>query len=180
MINLLSVQDKKTAKKESLRRFIVVLGSGFLLLILIKITLSLSLFSYLVFLEKNMSDQLISVEKLAQLKTIDKLETEAKEINRLLSILQNAQEKSHIFSDNVSQVLEILPSSVKINSFRFKKNNDEPKPEITLMGEAATRTGLLIFVEKLEANIRFKKVTLPVSNLLTNKDIDFSITIELR
>jgi len=180
MINLLPIQDKKNIKKEFLRRFIVVLSVCLLLLIVTKIILSLSLFSCLTFLEKNLNEQLISVEHLARLKTIDKLEAETKEVNQLLSVLQNAQEKSHIFSDNVSQILEILPSSVKINSFYFEKNDNKPKPKITLGGEAITRTGLLSFVEKLKSNIRFKEVTLPVSSLLTERDVDFSITIELR
>ncbi|MBU1091623.1 hypothetical protein KKA27_02065 [Patescibacteria group bacterium] len=178
MINLLPTQDKKLLKKEFLRRFIVVLGSCFLMLVLTQIILLLSLLFYLVSSEKNLNDQIASTGNLVELKAIDKLEAETKEINDLLSSLQKTQERTPLFSDSISEILKILPPSVRISSFLFEKGPS--KSNIVMGGESTTRDDLLIFVEDLKSNVYFKEVAIPVSSLLAEKEVDFSIAVELR
>ncbi|MCF7836044.1 MAG: hypothetical protein K9M15_02900 [Candidatus Marinimicrobia bacterium] len=176
MINLLPSQNKKLAKKETTRRFFVVLSFSFLILLLIKILFSLSIFSYLVIMEKTIENQLSSTEKIAQLKMIEKLENDATEINNTLFALETIGEKSHLFSKDLEEIIEVCPSSVSINTLSLEAGENT---KITFGGKAKTRNNLLDFFEKLKLNNRFKEVVLPVSSLLAEKDVDFSIAIEI-
>jgi len=181
MINLLPTKHKKLVRKEILRRLIVVLGGGLLTLMMIEILLSFSLFFYTDFLAEGLSDQLTSSEELAELKEIEELESRAKKMNDFFINFQNKQKEKGMISEGVSEILNILPPSIKINSFFFEeREKDISYLTVVIKGVAATRNDLLAFVEGLKSEDSFGDVLLPVSNLLTERDVDFSVTINFR
>ena len=51
---------------------------------------------------------------------------------------------------------------------------------IAIRGRASTREELIAFVRLLEVDPIFTKVTSPISNLISNGDIDFSISLKIK
>jgi len=60
------------------------------------------------------------------------------------------------------------------------KSNAQKTDEFSLQGTAQERDALLTFVKKLEDSRDFSKVVSPVSNLLAERNFNFSLILELK
>lgn len=118
------------------------------------------------------------------------------EINQFLSTLDISSTTSYIRSLNttlniVNETLEypklvpVLDSILakRTSNIRFKginySVNSSDSAVITLSGIGSTRESLVSFTKSLEQIESFKKVDLPISNLAKDKNIDFSISINI-
>ena len=83
-------------------------------------------------------------------------------------------------STSFSKVIEDIESAkgegIVIKSYSFNRKNTGISP-IVVTGDAKTRAQLSAFRDALEMNPYFKTVTLPLSDLAKDSDIEFSITI---
>jgi len=181
MINLLPLQSKKLVKKELLRRFTLFFGLAFsFLLIVATILFSVSWF-FLDSVLENLNDQGTSVRELAERKKLENLESEIVDLNGLLELLRQGEEKSLIVTDSILNTISFLPSSVTITSFLFDFGKCEGCVfKMVPSGHAENRVDLIKFVNDLEESGYFKKVELPVSGLLKERDINFLMTLELK
>lgn len=173
MINLLPMKYKKAAQKEFLRRFIAVFGLGLLVLVITELLFSLGLLFSASSSFESFERQTTFSEEMANLKKLDELEMKMRDLNHLLDLCQKEEENLQIISDDISYVLDILPPSIKINSLLFQNE------QLSLFGHADIRGDLLSFVDKLETVSSFEKVESPISNLLVENDIEFSLVIKL-
>lgn len=178
MINLLPPKDKSTIRKEFLRRYFNVVGLGVLLLIFVEVIFSFILFFFVGSFSKSVEDQLETTKNVANSKNLEEMETKINGINGFLSAIEEEKNSVSDITGNIERILDILPESISLESFSF-----EPQ-KILIGGHSEKRGDLLDFTEDLEkidcAGVRcFLKATLPVSNLLQEKDFDFSLTVDL-
>lgn len=78
----------------------------------------------------------------------------------------------------INELAEASGGDVTLSNFGYTRRFGEEDSAFTISGNAQTREGLLSFRSLLEANERITDVTLPVSSLAKDRDIDFSIEIE--
>jgi len=78
-------------------------------------------------------------------------------------------------SDFIDQILIEKNVGVRITSFSWTKSKN--KVTLSVRGVAATRQALIAFEDRINASGHFVDVVLPVSNLATDKDIDFQIKL---
>lgn len=67
---------------------------------------------------------------------------------------------------------------ISIQKFYYEKS--ENKEILNIFGTALTRDALVAYEKKLQENDFFEKVSLPVSDLAQNKNIDFSISLSVK
>lgn len=178
MINLLPQKDKNIIKREILRRYINILGLCFCFLFFVEIAFSLVALFFSVSFSKNLNDQLITTKNVANSKNLEVLEEEINKVNNRLLSIEVSENLAANITGNISKILDIQPDSIKIESFSFESK------KILLRGHSETRNGLLGFIEDIEridcADAScFPETTLPVSNLLEEKDFDFSLSISM-
>jgi|TARA_Y100000310_G_scaffold342803_1_gene447519 hypothetical protein len=101
------------------------------------------------------------------------------------TVLREAREKVSILSDLESQaplqtvlpkILEYKPRSISITSI-FYDFRVSAGATIAVRGEAENRDDLIAFSKRLERDVVFANVELPVSNLAKENDITFSLTL---
>ncbi len=78
----------------------------------------------------------------------------------------------------IDDVLSKKISGIKIDSIYFAVNN-ENTAVLNINGIGSTRESLVSFAEKLKETSYFKNVNLPISNLAKDKNIDFTISINI-
>jgi len=177
MINLLPPEYRKIIEREFFRRYLVVFGLFFILLACAEIIFALVLFSRLDTSLLEYGEELSITRKMSDTKKLETLEIKVDELDNLLSNYRETSGKMELFSVAITEILEASGSSVEINEFTFGKSGDISKAVI--MGNAATRDSLLSFIARLKNKRSFEKVESPVSNLLKNADVNFSISMDL-
>jgi len=78
------------------------------------------------------------------------------------------------------EILESRPAGVYITSFSYDiipKKGSATSPGITISGTAEDRTELLSFVESLNKDKSFSSVDLPISNLISDTNVPYTINI---
>ena len=76
----------------------------------------------------------------------------------------------------ISAILGNKPEAVKIEIISFDKLAKIPK--VSLQGKSPRREELLTFIENMEKEKLIKKVHSPITNILRDKDIEFSLIVE--
>ncbi len=79
-----------------------------------------------------------------------------------------------VTADTLSAITSHVVAGVRIQKIVFGKT-EEGKTSISVAGIADTRAGLLSFAEALKADATFEGVTLPVSQLAQDTDIEFTL-----
>lgn len=79
------------------------------------------------------------------------------------------------YSGLMAEFETIAGDGVVIKDFRFSQSNT--LGTITLSGLSETRENLANFRDNLESDTRFVKVDLPISNLIKDRDLLFSMTL---
>lgn len=98
-----------------------------------------------------------------------------KDVNCFTTIF--ADEKDQInFGELIQKIINLKDKNIKISSLSFIKNKDG-SIGVTINGIAGNRDSLTLFDKELKGEESFKKVELPVSNLIKNIDSDFTITL---
>jgi len=173
MANLLPDKIKKTTERERLGRFIVVLCcSTAVILAVIMISLVPSFF-LVSFATDNLEKRKQSAEELAEVKGLGGLELEIERLNNLLDLLKQGSQQIRTVSDDFFNVLSQVSLPVRLDSFNFSG------PFLIIGGHSSTRNDLVDFIDALKVSGHFKNIDSPVSNLLLEKDVDFSIVLEL-
>lgn len=93
-------------------------------------------------------------------------------VNYKLQILSPALDTDRP-SDALGHILEQKMAGIRIVSFSWVKTNG--KTAISVSGVATDRQSLLAFENRINASGRFSNVTLPLSDLAKDKDINFQM-----
>ncbi|MFZ2522055.1 MAG: PilN domain-containing protein [Minisyncoccia bacterium] len=175
MFNLLPDSIKQEVQVEyQLRRTTVVL----VFLIVIQISTLIFLFPSWILSNTKQSGLLLQLEKI-EVSSLSsdavKIQEKIKSINNELNLLNTSLEYPK-FSTIVDKIISKKSSSIKLNSFSYSGGKTWV---ITIKGIALTRESLVSFVDSLKSDSQFKSVDLPVSNLAKNKNIDFSVILNI-
>ena len=185
MINVLPIEDRKEIKKEYFKRLIVV---SLALLAAVLAMATIMLLPTMIFLSDHEQIHQQEMEYIdAKLKSsgIATIKPLVDDLNKKISIL-NETSGFQSASRTAGEIMSLGLSGISIKSFSIKIEGD--KETISITGQSATRRDLLSFVENLKKCkagfamrecIAFENVISPVSNILKDKDIAFSITADV-
>ena len=99
------------------------------------------------------------------------------DINKKISFLNSRTNNVSQISDVVARIVELKPFNISINSFRYRVN--EEGDNLTIIGTTNARRNIVALVDALESDRVISQVDSPVSNLLHNSDIEFSIGLTI-
>lgn len=182
MINLLPKDDKIAARKEYLRRLAAVAGvlifaaaaSG-------SVLMAPTMFLFLNY-KKNLSKELaLSNGKVAGMSAQKESEEAIKKLNSRLDFINSAKDSNRI-SALFKEIIGLKAAGIKIDglSYEKQKNKEVIEEKVVIRGSAAKREEFLVFLNNLNKKYGEKKVSSPVSNIISEKDIDFAVTISLQ
>lgn len=175
-MNLLPEEDKISVKKEYLKRLMIVSGLFFVCCLAVASTF---LFPALLFLSNYRSnlDGRISAfaEKISKLNTKE-LDKEIKRAKARISILESKKNNARL-SPVFAKIIGKKTPSVKIIGLTYEKSKDGAGDKILISGKAGLRQDLLAFENRLKNDFGEQKVQSPISNLLKEKNTDFSLII---
>mgnify|MGYP001570781901 CR=1 FL=1 len=179
-MNLLPAQIKSEIEKERHRRFIFVLGMFGVAALAVSIVLLLPSFFMFSFQEKYLNLQLASVRQNSELEKAEEIGKIIEDLNKKSELVRLGKARSRPSSFYLVKIVELMPVGVSLNTFNFGRNKEKGTAEFSLQGTARERDDLLAFVKKLEDGQDFLKVVSPVSNLLAEKNFNFSLILELK
>ena len=106
------------------------------------------------------------------LKTVEDLKT------KLTLIEKTQNNKFSVLEKVINIVLIKKMDNIKINSISYYDDSLKGK-KIKIQGSASSREVLLSFRQKLEDDITFKNVDLPISNFIKGSNIQFNLNLTL-
>lgn len=82
-------------------------------------------------------------------------------------------------TDVISALIGIKPAGIMLLSVRYDRT-DAGAETLVFSGRSLSRDALVSFQDRLQDEPHIANVTLPISDLANNTDIDFTITVQLR
>jgi hypothetical protein len=179
MQNLLSIEDKKKVSRlYNVRLFTVALTMA----CVVAIVSLVLLFALSLLLYTTSSDALKQVGSLQKEETSDERVTR-QTYNAFFSNVAflPVRPTGVLFSDVFDRVLLQKPADVFLKEVSFSGEvTKDAIGLVTLRGVAKNRAGLVSFIEALRKEPTFFNIDSPVSNLLKEQNLDFSLTISIR
>ena len=173
MPNLLLEKDKKEIFQEFVLRLVVVFL--FFLFATVCISIVMLIPSYVLTLSREVS---ISEEIRVFKQTIDfrKQDSPADILNKENLKINSLKEGESVYvTDFISEIVDVKPAGVKIRGFYYDTDGDGGF--LVVRGESENRNVLIDFVESLEEKDVFSKIDFPVSNLVKDESVNFSVKI---
>ncbi|MDZ4206107.1 MAG: hypothetical protein U1C12_02785 [Patescibacteria group bacterium] len=94
------------------------------------------------------------------------------EINRKLQVLSPALDTDRP-SDFIEKILDQRITGIAVTGFSWARTKDQIT--LSVNGVATSRQSLIVFENRINSSGYFSEVTLPISNLAKDRDIDFQI-----
>ncbi|MFH1456873.1 MAG: hypothetical protein ABIF17_02020 [Patescibacteria group bacterium] len=172
MITLNLITDK--IKKELRREKIFSIIHDILLIFLFTVTIN-SIFIFISYriLEDNFKK--IQAQRDLISMTNQPFNMEVADINRRMQKIRNIQNEYTKWSDILYEINNLIPTGIKIEQMQL--NSEANTFNIT--GTAILRANFLILKENLEKSKLFTEIQSPLSNLLRDHDIQFSLNAKL-
>jgi hypothetical protein len=177
MINLLSSEQKKLLRSDYRQRVLVVSGFLFSFLLLIAIGILATLYLSVDTNYKQTKDALAKEQAKNIIMAANKLEKEIKSFSQKLSLLTKSSTSTPV-TEVIKSVLNRKVSGVALDDIQYDKSSDN-LAVLKISGVAQTRSQLLAFVEVLRSDPNFKKVDSPVSNLIKERQAEFTLNLEI-
>lgn len=174
-MNLLPHREKKNVRREFLLRAGVV---GAFLVFLTGITgIALQMPSYFLSKTKEQSaqEQMTAIQKRAETQQRDEISAELRGAQEKLSVLET--EPSESLSAVTRTIVDTQPTGIQLSALSFVRQGEENTGSIRLSGIASNRETLRSYVSTLQSEDVFSQVELPVRDLASDEDIQFSLTI---
>ncbi len=131
--------------------------------------------------EEKIAQKTSDIEKDRKASGIDSIERELINDNKKIKKLISDSTNTASYFDLVQKVISSKKSGITVYSFNISKGEATTSPiVIVFSGKSPTREALINFKEGLELERNFSKVELPISDLVKNKDLTFSIRLETR
>lgn len=178
-MNLLPEKNKILLKKEYFKRVFVTLGIFLIFAVLAAIAIlapaGVFIFSRKNDFEKESAASAKSADKIGSEKSI----TEASQINSRLKILENKWSNSDL-SILIKKIIDSKSAGVKIKFLSYNNGNATEGSVIAISGEAARRQDLFAFESGLKKEFGEDKVASPISNMIKEKDLIFTLTLKIK
>jgi hypothetical protein len=174
MYKLLPEQARAKVKNEYLLRRAVVMVAAF---ILVEVVAMGGLFpSYILSQarQKEVSDKNVVVKE--EEKADEEVFTWLDDVNTQLKALSPKIDIDRP-SENILAVIREKGTGVKLTGFTWIKSDGQTR--LVVSGLAQSRQALLSFEDRLKESGRFTEVTLPVSNLAKDSNINFEVKLTI-
>lgn len=168
--NLLPPKEKRLIRAEQTRRIIIFFAAGTSAVFLVGSVLLMP--SYLpLLLEKKELERSLALEK----NTSENIGTEntllnLRDIRQALSSVLTAVSESGRASAILGELFKDAGGGIRVTNISVKKNGS-----IIISGNAKTRQGLLSFEKILQESGRFENISSPLSNIIREVDLTFTI-----
>ncbi len=166
-------------ERERLRRFVVVFGVIFGIILSIGVILMFPSYIALVFQRRDLMRELDLSRKAPLLGEVDQIEKSIKDFNKKLLLYEKSAKAANPVSSIEEQILKLRPSAISIRTISYDSASKTNPERISIKGRAKSRSELLRFQKNLESSGLFKKVHSPISNLLQEIDLGFSLILDL-
>lgn len=178
-MNLLPEKNKILLKKEYFKRVFVTLGIFLIFAVLAAIAV-LAPAGVFIFSRKNDFEK----ESAASAKSADKIGSEksiaeANQINSRLKILENKW-SSRDLNVLIKKIIDSKSAGVKIKLLSYNNGNAAEGSVIAISGEAARRQDLFAFESGLKKEFGEDKLASPISNMIKEKDLIFTLTLKIK
>lgn len=173
MYKLLTEEEKQIVKKEyNLRRLVVML---FALMVVLSVALVGLLPSYLfsTVRHREIGEQL-EILRPAEGSEEASLKSWLAETNRKIGYLSPELDKDTL-SQYFDRLIRARPAGISVRRLGWKKSGE--KVAISIQGVARDRQALINYEKALSSSLEWADVVLPISNLASDRNIEFDISL---
>ena len=179
-MNLLPEENKILFKKYYLKRLLAVSAVLIFFAAAAGIIILMPMYSLILSYKKDLSrESAVYLKKDAELAN----SPASLEIKKLNSRLDFAEKMSKAKGLNMifKNILDKKNTGVKITYFSYEKGKEsDGEDKVYLSGKSKTRDEFLVFENRLKKDLGDGKVVSPVSNLINEKDFDFSLILNIK
>ena len=179
MINLLPISGIKKIISEY--RIRLVTTALIMLAVIILIAMTLLFPAYLLASHKRaivLEDLSKIGDQTASSQEIKDLEKTIKETDAILDLLNAKGQRFSVSSNIIAKTASFRTENIKITGIFYDKKDIEES--LSLKGTATNRQSLSSFIEMLKKDVAFRDVSLPISDLVKDRNIDFTVMIKLK
>lgn len=177
MLNLIPTEHKEKICRDYIGRLVALsfLFIGFLAFIATVAKLP----SYFLLSAKanTAKDGLNDLKNKEQFTLGEEMQVSIKDINTKLKRLSGFDSVRPVSEYVIEALLKAKTSGIKISSILYGREGVTSKVEVR--GVSTNRDALQVFVKNLEANPDFSNVVLPISSLVKDRNIEFTITFSV-
>jgi hypothetical protein len=177
MTNFLPEKLKKEVKREYLFRLLSFSSLSLLVVIMVAICFLMPS-SFLSKTKINFIDKQISDENATLLKSDPSLVSETKKTNEITGVLSSGINNEDQINSILKKIINAKNDDVKISIFSFSIDPSGAR-KFSVQGTSNTRDSLISFTKDLKSLGIFANVDLPVSDLIKNSNVDFTIGLTL-
>lgn len=175
-LNLIPQQDKKYYKMEITRRFVIFFGIGTFILAVIFIGLLLSGYFFLS-LQLNPEIQRLETEKATEkFRKVEDFDNQIKETNKKIGLILNIKNQATPISPIIEKILQVSSGD---DSYLENITIDRQTGNISIKGFSLTRNQVVKIEDSIKKEDLFKDVIAPYSNLLKQRNINFSFDFKI-
>lgn len=175
-LNLLPPEQKKNLNYEIQSRMVQFLGFWFSAIMIIFGVLLLPAFFFISYEQSGVLHiQKIEAETF-RATHVSELEEKIRGVDALLDIILTREAQRKDVVPFLSKILSQAPVGVSVTLITY----DPSKNSTTIAGLADTREALLKFIDLLKKSPEIKNVSSPVSNLIQQVNVNFSLGLETK
>ena len=175
MINLLPESGRWAFRRAYHARLLVIALSGALAVIMISIAFILPTFFSTRARRQAVSHELEIALARPVSKEADALAEEVRRVNSKIKLLAHEESEGQTFTWVTDRILGKAAASIAITQIALGKDK-----VVVVHGIAGTRTALLAFIAALNEDEQFSEVISPISNLIDNVDVAFSVNLKIK
>lgn len=175
-VNLLPPEEKVNLGYEFRIRAITIVGSSFLAVLAVAFVLLLPTKFLLLFQTEDVLRALDIERKQEAQSGISADIANIKEANRMADLVNRNMESRSRFSASVQNIFGAVPSGVSLSLLTYARGSRR----VSVEGFAPTRESLLSFIGALKQRSEIQDVASPVSNVIRDTEVLFSLTLTIR
>lgn len=173
-LNLLPPKEKEEAKLADFIRWLIFFATPISIFLIIFILLLVGTFFSLFVMTRAQEEAIKIRESDSKMQELFQTEERIAEINQILDQVYNKQKETISWTLILEEMSKIMPNGAYLTNFSYNKNNNT----ISLIGWADERKDVLSVEKLLEENPLFEQVNSPLSNLLKQREINFSFSFK--
>ncbi len=178
-MTLLTAEYEKIIRKEKISRLI----SGFLIILNIAMLFGLVFMTpsyFLLILSKDdILRRLDAAKEGFEKKSFKTADDEIQNVNLLVSGYENDQSKRRALAPILSKFASVSRPEIRVAYLNLQNTNGGAF-SLLIRGKATRREAFLTYLESLKSLPETESVASPISNLLKDSDLDFSLEIRLK
>lgn len=178
-MTLLTARYEKNIRKEKISRLLF----GFLIILNMAILFGLAFMTptyFLLILSKDdILRRLEAAKEGFEKKSFKNADDEIKSVNLLISDYENDQKRRKELAPILIKISSISSPEIRISHLNFRKVN-EGVFSFLIQGNASRREPFLDYLSALRSLPEVDAVASPISNLLKDRDLDFSLEVKFK